>query len=136
MPEDIFDDFTPPDEWSGRQQAGTLWIAEAEGAPVAFLAAHVEDQRLHIDEFAVARPHQGQGLGRRMLRQVADWARAQGLEALSLTTFRHVPFNAPFYESFGFRDWPADEAPAVIRQRLMYEASAGLKNRCAMRMAV
>ena len=136
MPEDLFSDFTPPDAWRGRQQAGTLWVAEADGAVVAFLGAHAEDERLHIDEFAVAQDQQGKGLGRRMLTTVVDWARANRFTALSLTTFRSVPFNAPFYAGFGFRDWPQDEAPASIRQRLLYEASAGLKDRCAMIMAL
>ena len=134
MPGRVFTDFTPPEDWAGRQQAGTLWVAEADGAVVAFLAAHSEEGRLHIDEFAVAQAHQGQGLGRRMLATVLDWARANAFGALSLTTFRSVPFNAPFYAAFGFRDWPEAEAPAAIRQRLMHEASSGLKDRCAMRM--
>lgn len=132
MPDRVFTDFTPPEDWRGRQQARTLWVAEADGAVVAFLGAHGEDGRLHIDEFAVAQARQGQGLGRRMLASVRDWARGAGFASLSLTTFRSVPFNAPFYAAFGFRDWPETEAPAVIRQRLMYEASAGLKDRCAM----
>jgi GNAT superfamily N-acetyltransferase len=134
VPDRVFSDFTPPEDWRGRQQTGTLWVAEAEGAIVAFLGAQGEGERLHIDEFAVAQGRQAQGLGRRMLATVADWARANGFTALSLTTFRAVPFNGPFYESFGFRDWPEAEAPAGIRQRLAHEADAGLKDRCAMRM--
>jgi len=101
---------------------------------VAFLGAHAEDERLHIDEFAVAQDRQGRGLGRAMLDTVVAWARAGRFAAISLTTFRGVPFNAPFYAKYGFVDWPPDEAPATIRQRLMYEASAGLKDRCAMRL--
>ena len=62
------------------------------------------------------------------------WARARGFTAVSLTTFRRVPFNAPFYARAGFVDWPEGDVPASIRQRLMYEASAGLKDRCAMRL--
>jgi GNAT superfamily N-acetyltransferase len=111
-----------------------LWVAEANGRPEAFLAAHAEADRLHIDEFAVARDLQGQGLGRRMLAHVADWARARGFACLSLTTFRSVPFNGPFYASFGFREWPAEDAPPTIRQRLMHEAQEGFSDRCAMHM--
>ena len=132
MPDHVLTHFTSPEDWRGRQRAGTLWVAEADGAVVAFLGAHGEDGRLHIDEFAVAQGQQGKGLGRRMLAIMRDWARAEGFASLSLTTFRSVPFNAPFYAAFGFRDWPEAEAPAVIRQRLMYEASSGLKDRCAM----
>lgn len=134
MPDEVFTDFTPAEDWRGRQRDGTLWIAEADGAPVAFLGAHGEGERLHIDEFAVAAGHQGKGLGRRMLTTVIDWARAKGFASVSLTTFRSVPFNAPFYATFGFGEWAESEAPASIRQRLMYEAAAGLKDRCAMRL--
>ena len=136
MPPEVFDDFTPPEAWAGRQEAGTLWVAEADGEVVAFLGAHVEDDRLHIDEFAVAKVRQGQGLGRRMLTIAVDCARANGLAAVSLTTFRNVPFNGPFYAGFGFCDWPPEGAPAAIRERLISETDSGLKDRCAMRLAL
>jgi GNAT superfamily N-acetyltransferase len=136
VPDRVFSDFTPAEAWAGRQQAGTLWVAQAEGAVVAFLGAHVEDDRLHIDEFAVAQPRQGQGLGRRMLTLAVDWARARGLAAVSLTTFRNVPFNGPFYASCGFEDWPPQDAPQAIRDRLTHEAASGLHDRCAMRLVL
>lgn len=82
----------------------------------------------------VLRAFQGQGIGRALLTTAADWARAGGLQALSLTTFRNVPWNAPFYASFGFREWDTDDAPASIQASLAYEAAKGLENRCAMVM--
>jgi hypothetical protein len=48
------------------------------------------------------------------------WAAAEGLDAVTLTTFRDVPFNDPFYERCGFRVIePARYGPqlAVIRRR-------------------
>jgi len=105
-----------------------------DGAPVAFLAGRVEGQRLHIDELDVQQSHQGRGLGRKLLTTAADWARAHGLARLSLTTFRSIPWNAPFYASFGFREWDAAEAPASITHALRKEAANGLSDRCAMVM--
>ncbi|WP_293901202.1 GNAT family N-acetyltransferase [Phenylobacterium sp.] len=134
VPPRVFTDVTSPDEWRPYLATGTLWVAETGGRPEAFLGAHAEGGRLHIDEFAVARDHQGQGTGRRMLAVVADWARAHGFACLSLTTFRSLPFNGPFYAAAGFREWTPEAAPATIRQRLMYEANAGFKDRCAMRL--
>jgi len=101
---------------------------------VGYLAGRVEDGRLHIDEIDVLRGHQGQGIGRRLLATAEAWARARGLRALSLTTFRNVPWNAPFYASCGFREWAPEEAPASIRQSLAHEAAKGLSDRCAMVM--
>jgi GNAT superfamily N-acetyltransferase len=101
---------------------------------VGYLAGRVEDDRLHIDEVDVMRARQRQGIGRRLLATAEGWARAEGLKALSLTTFRNVPWNAPFYASFGFREWEPEDMPACIRQALALEAAKGLADRCAMVM--
>jgi GNAT superfamily N-acetyltransferase len=101
---------------------------------VGYLAGRVERPRLHIDEVDVLRAFQGRGIGRALLTTAADWARSNDLQALSLTTFRNVPWNAPFYASFGFREWDPAEAPASIRASLAHEAALGLENRCAMVM--
>lgn len=107
---------------------------DRDGAPVAFLAARAEGARLHVDELDVRQDQQGQGLGRRLLAHAAQWAQSQGLTAMSLTTFRNIPWNAPFYASAGFREWPEAEAPATVRQALANERARGLKDRCAMVM--
>lgn len=126
----MFVEFTAAEAWTGRQAAGTLWVAELDGHPEAFLAASAHGDRLHIDEFAVAQGRQGQGLGRRMLATVIDWARATAFASISLTTFRSVPFNGPFYASAGFVEWT--DAPADIQAILAGEAARGLNDRWAM----
>ena len=35
--------------------------------------------------------------------RVVAWARTRRLPAVTLTTFRHLPWNAPFYQRLGFR---------------------------------
>jgi GNAT superfamily N-acetyltransferase len=134
VPEYVFQEASPVDRWIPLQAAGTLWVADdATGAVVGFLAATRIGQRLHIDEFDVARPAQGRGLGRTLLGYVVEWARREGLASLSLTTFRSVPWNAPFYRSCGFEVWEDDLAPDVAAA-LAHEAARELKDRCAMRL--
>lgn len=99
---------------------------------VAFLAARATADRLHIDEVDVHRSHQGQGLGRRMILKTIVWARAHGFLAMSLTTFRSIPWNGPFYASLGFREWI--DPPPAIKEALAHEAEMGLKDRWAMRL--
>lgn len=123
------------ERWRVMQQAGTLWVLDAPGeGPMGFLAATRHGERLHIEEFDLVAEWQGRGLGRRLLARVIDWARADGLRTLSLTTFRSVPWNAPFYASIGFRepDDPGPELAAILAN----EAVRGLRDRCAMVLAL
>jgi GNAT superfamily N-acetyltransferase len=106
------------------------------GEAVAFLAARIADDRLHIDELDVRQDRQGHGLGRRLLTHALAEAGRRGLARLSLTTFRSIPWNAPYYARFGFRDWPVDEAPDDVGKALANEGSRGLKDRCAMVMDI
>ena len=134
VPETLFHDVSPVERWIPLQAAGTVWVAEDAAAEVVgFLAATRHGERLHIDEFAVVQGAQGRGLGRRMVVEVIDWARREGLAALSLTTFRSVPWNAPFYRSCGFQAWTDGLAPDVEAE-LQIGAAKGLKDRCAMRL--
>lgn len=128
-------DYTPAEVWAPIAATGLLWVmAEDDGPPAAFLAARIEEDRLHILEFDVHRRHQGQGLGRRLLAFAIDEARRRGLPGLSLTTFRDAPWNAPFYASAGFQIIERDKAPASLVAYLDREASRGLDpaRRCAM----
>lgn len=113
-------------------EAGCLWVAESGGL-LAFLAATRRGRRLHIGEFDVAHGHQGRGVGRRMMAQVIVSAQVAGLEGLSLTTFRNVPWNAPFYESCGFGEWTSEVPPDIVAI-LADELAKGLQDRCAMRL--
>jgi len=49
-----------------------------------------------------------------LLDHVAGWAARRGLPALTLITFRGVPWNAPYYERLGFRELvPAELTPGL-----------------------
>lgn len=132
MPDFLLTDCATPEAWRPHLSEGTLWVADIAGAPVGYLAARVDGERLHIDELDVERGHQGRGIGRRLLATAIDWARANALRRLSLTTFRAIPWNGPFYARVGFREWPAAEAPDAIRALLAREAALGLPDRWAM----
>jgi GNAT superfamily N-acetyltransferase len=119
--------------------AGTLWVAEdAGGSPVGFLSAERATDELHIWEMAVRVEAQGQGIGGRLLAAAAHHARSQGLLAVTLTTFRDVPWNAPLYARHGFRILDAVELGDRLETVLKREVAAGLPatRRCAMRLTV
>ncbi|BCM18370.1 GNAT family N-acetyltransferase [Mesorhizobium sp. J8] len=117
--------------------AGACWIAaDGKDRPVGFLSAGTEDDVLHVWELDVRLDRQGQGIGRALLeRAVADAGR-RGLAAVTLTTFRAVAWNAPFYRKFGFRILEGAEIDGRLASLLGDEAEHGmaLDRRCAMRL--
>jgi len=113
--------------------ASLLWVAEADGAGVVgFIAAEGREESLHILEMDVLPSHGRQGIGTRLLRQACHVARERGYRHLTLTTFAHLPWNAPFYARNGFREvieFDPFPHPAVDLQR---ERDRGLERRVAM----
>ncbi len=99
---------------------GRLLVAtDDEDHPVGFALFALHEDEAHLEEIDVVPEHAGNGLGRRLIQAVAARAREAGLSRLTLTTFRDVPFNAPFYARLGFRI--VDEShlcPRLARIRL------------------
>jgi GNAT superfamily N-acetyltransferase len=109
------------------RQAGLAWVCVDPGdSPVAYLIADPVDAGLHVEQVSVHPGHARRGLGRSLLEHAAAHARVAGRSSLTLTTFVHVPWNAPYYARCGFRVVPeADWTPGLraIRER---EAAHGL----------
>jgi GNAT superfamily N-acetyltransferase len=114
--------------------AGTVWVVDDAGAGViGELRGEVFGDVLHIVELAVARDFQQRGLGRRLIDVAAAAARARGLHAITLTTFRHVAWNAPFYARYGFVELSDADIGERLRDTVRAEEARGLPDRCAMR---
>ena len=73
----------------------------AEGdVPFGFAFAEPFEDALHLWELAVRLDAQRQGAGRALVMAVAADARARNLPAVTLTTFRDIPWNGPFYAAW------------------------------------
>ncbi|THJ68477.1 GNAT family N-acetyltransferase [Arthrobacter echini] len=96
------------------------------------------DDAAHIEQVSVHPDHAGQGRGRELIETAARWAGQRGLAALTLTTFAHVPWNAPYYARLGFTVVPPDQWPAGLQRIREHEADLGLDAwpRVAMRRAL
>lgn len=106
---------------------------------VAFALCGTDDpsgQALHLHELDVLPDRQGQGLGKRLLDHVFELARDRGFREVTLTTFRDVPFNRPFYERRGFSVLSAP--PPWLQAIRNAELASGVEvePRVAMRRAV
>jgi ribosomal protein S18 acetylase RimI-like enzyme len=115
---------------------GWSWIAESERVrPVGFVAATLEGDELHIWEFGVRIEYQRRGIGRRLLQRLLAEAIAAKIPAMTLTTFRDLPWNAPFYQSMSFELLNSAQLNPRLTALLSKEARMGLPaaRRCAMR---
>jgi GNAT superfamily N-acetyltransferase len=107
------------------QRAGCAWVAaDGDDRPIAFLVAEPVDGCAHIVQVSVAPEHARQGVGRRLIDHVDSWATDRGLDALTLTTFRTVPWNAPYYRRLGFRE--LTELTPGLSAIVAAETAAGL----------
>jgi GNAT superfamily N-acetyltransferase len=109
------------------QQAGRLWVVVGDAdEPVAYLMADLVDGCMEIDQVTVHPDSARRGLGRALLEYAADRAAADGLPALTLTTFAHVPWNAPYYSRCGFRVLDDAELTPGLRAIRQREAAVGM----------
>lgn len=108
------------------QRAGRLLVAVDDDRVVGFALIGVIDDTLHLDQVTVAPTYGSRGTGRRLMLAVEDHARATGHHRITLTTFRDVSFNGPFYESMGWRAQPDDTLTPGLAALRKEEAEAGL----------
>ncbi len=135
LPEALRNDATPLDVLREAQQSQRLWVALApDEKPVGFVYAVVLDGLPHLQELSVDPHHGRRGIGTSLVHTVCEWAHRTGARAVTLTTFRHVAWNAPFYERLGFRILSRDDLGPGLAETLRKEAEEGLD--AAMRVAM
>lgn len=127
VPAEIPDDPTDAAVFEAASAEGRLLVARHDGRPVGF--AHVvllEPAAAHLEELDVQPDHGRRGVGRRLVAAVCDWAALRGLQWVTLTTFRDVPFNRPFYASLGFTVLAPHELSPALAAVVAREARCGL----------
>ena len=99
---------------------------------VGFISAERSRSTLHIWQMAVEISHQRQGIGTLLMARLQQMA---GELPVTLTTFRDVAWNAPFYAALGFETLPESALSDRLRQILLDEAAHGIPidRRVAMR---
>jgi GNAT superfamily N-acetyltransferase len=127
MPE-IADDEPPPlDVLATYERAGRAWVAvDDSDRPVAYVIADLVDGNVHVEQLSVHPDSARRGVGRSLLEHVAAQAAADGIPAMTLTTFAQVPWNAPYYERCGFRRLDEAELTSGLREIRRREAAYGL----------
>lgn len=133
LPPDVRTQVVPEAVLTAAQAEKRLWVAlDGHSYPVGFALAQPTGETALLAEVDVHPDHGRQGLGRALVGAVIDWAQVEGFSALTLTTFAHLPWNAPFYERLGFRRLSEPEIPLALARVLEAEERDGLRDRIAM----
>jgi GNAT superfamily N-acetyltransferase len=124
--------FTSSDE---ENHLGSAAVVLASGTPaVGFACVEIVDGLAHLWQLSVHPSAARRGRGRALVEAVCEWASAKGYPAVTLTTYRDVPWNGPFYARLGFQ--PIDDlSPGLLAIR-QHEIAMGEDNfgpRVAMR---
>jgi GNAT superfamily N-acetyltransferase len=116
-------------------RARRLLVAECKGAPVGFALLEWLDGAACLRELDVTPAAGGRRLGGALLEAACERARDCSAASITLSTFRDVPFNAPFYARHGFREVDRNGCGPALSKRLEEEARAGLdpRRRCVLR---
>ena len=125
-----------PDFIAAVARSGAVLVAaDDKDVPVGFALAGFLDRALHIHELDVAPAHGRRGLGRRLIEAVCAFAKTEDAAAVTLSTFREIAWNGPFYAKAGFREVPRNQWTPAFHLLHHREAALGfpIDRRCFMR---
>jgi GNAT superfamily N-acetyltransferase len=115
---------------------GRAWVAVTDrDRPVGYLLAATIDDCAHVVQVSVARAHASRRLGATLIDHLATVAGQAGQPALTLTTFRDVAWNAPYYRRLRFEVLAPDAQGPELARLVAHEATSipGHEPRVAMR---
>lgn len=118
---------TPPEIFEARQATGRLWVAAERGQrPVGFVFVTLIDGAVHVEELDVLPAHGRRGLGTLLTLRACRWAATSGAPRVTLSTYRSVPWNMPFYRRLGFEELPESSWTPGLARLHRAERGAGL----------
>jgi len=129
---------SPPEYYKQLPGLSVVFLACTGEQVVGFVICLVVDGQAHLKELSVMRCHMKKGIGRRLVATSIEWAKAKNFQWLTLTTYRDIPFNAPFYLSLGFTSFETGETWPCLSSIRENEKKTGLdiKARVCMRLSL
>ncbi|KAG9245321.1 acyl-CoA N-acyltransferase [Calycina marina] len=115
--------------------AGHLWVAvDRYDQLMGFIGGENIGGNFHIVELSVAQRFQGNGIGKMLMARMMDDVKREGFRATTLTAFRSIPWNGPFYRKLGFMEVDLGEMGHDYMKIWQNEGSLGLDmgQRCLM----
>ncbi len=119
--------------------AGRAWVAvDGDDRAVAYLLSELVDGCAHVTQVSVAPEHAARGIGAALIGRLDADAAVENRPCLTLTAFRDVPWNAPYYARLGFVVVEAAEQGPELQALIRRERGSipGDAPRVAMRRPV
>jgi len=116
-------------------EMGHLFTArESHGLPVGFALTSVRGDTLYLDQVSVHPGHGRRGVGAALVSRVVEDARDRGIRSVTLSTFRDLPWNGPFYRKLGFREVPEKKFESwMLELQALQAETLDITKRCFMR---
>ena len=105
-----------------------LWVAaDTQNIPIGFsLAIGCGSTTAHLHEISVLPTFGNRGVGSKLLRYLVQDLRDRSFQRITLSTFKTIPWNAPFYEKKGFQIIEASHLSQFLLNIQEEEKVAGL----------
>jgi ribosomal protein S18 acetylase RimI-like enzyme len=126
-------DTVDPKALAAMSQASHLWVAVNRfDQPLGFVGGEYLSGNFHIVEISVAKEFQGKGVGKALMNTMVEHIRREGYKSITLTTYKNLPWNGPWYSRMGFFEVNAQDMGRAYLQILESEG-LDLRSRCVMR---
>ncbi|MDJ0595490.1 MAG: GNAT family N-acetyltransferase [Pleurocapsa sp. MO_226.B13] len=110
-----------------QQKQDLVWLAaDRMDRPIGFAVVLIIDRLVHLHELSVLPSYGRQGIGTKIVTVIINWAKQANYPGITLSTFRDIPWNAPFYRQLGFREIPPSRISSGLNKIRNNEAAAGL----------
>jgi GNAT superfamily N-acetyltransferase len=115
-----------PDAYRAALNDARLLVAvDGRDTPLGFIRLEMLDGDPHVEQVSVHPDHSGHGIGASLLAAAEQLARDRGHRRITLTTFRDVPWNGPYYSRLGWRTTPDADLPPELAAARREERDLG-----------
>ncbi|MEQ8300833.1 MAG: GNAT family N-acetyltransferase [Hyphomonas sp.] len=134
LSDDALADHVPEEVFEHALEENDLIVArDPKGRPVGFALTSQRGGTLYLDQISVDPGHGRKGLGRALIARLVEEARERKLRCITLSTFRDIAWNGPYYRTLGFREIPQAKIADWMRDLEKVQAtSLDISKRCFM----
>lgn len=109
-----YNDRLNPEQTQEHFDRGRFFLAEYDGKPVGSIYLELRGERAYFGLLAVDPARQGQGIGRRLISIVEQYAREQGAKFMDMAIVDLRTELPAFYERLGYKACGSGEIPPEV----------------------